>query len=146
MPCLSLEDPQTQQGQSHKGVWLWPGLWHHLSHTCSPSKDSGQLPQRSCQNLPLLAQHASFSSDSADVLGTSPHCLSRASPTGTGLCGMGGPVPASFIFLSSHLFLSVPLPQHLPLQTLGPAFSSGSLSKKMLKPWHGRGHISWGSA
>lgn len=49
-------------------------------------------------------------------------------------------------FCLRHLFLSVPLPQHLPLQTFGPAFSSGSLSKKMLKPWHGRGHISWGSA
>lgn len=76
--------------------------------------------------------------------------IASAEPALWALVFTGGwPRASFFIFLSSYLFLSVPVPPHPPLQTLGPAFCFGSLPKKMLKPRHGRGHrllgISWAS-
>lgn len=138
-----------QQARSHKDRWLWRGQRRHLSPTWSPARDSGQLPQHPRRNLPFLALNTPVS---LQTLKMGRACLPTfsAEPAPWALVCIGGWSHASFLCFCLHIFFFLsPLPQHPPLQTLGPAFSFGSLPKKMLKLWCGQGHsllgISWDS-
>lgn len=105
MPYSGLEDPPPRHSKPKATKITGCGRGGGLS------RDSGQLPQRSCPNLPLLVLSMPVSLQTLKMgRACLPHCLSRASPVGAGLYGEGGPVAASSFFVFTSFFFCSPRP------------------------------------